>query len=85
MEPRIIEPKYSRDFTTEDTRELELTYTAKVRVRISANGLLYDIENKQIEDFLNEIFSESIESSVFHFEIQNKLCDVDVTVLSSIV
>lgn len=84
MKPRIIEPRYSHDFTTEDTREFELTYTAKVRIRISANGSLCDIENKQIKDFLTETFSQSIESSVLHFEIQDKLCDADVTVLNSI-
>lgn len=84
MKPRIVEPKYSQDFTTEDTREFELTYTAKVKVKINANRSLYDIENKYIKDFLVETFGHAIESSVFHFKTQDKLCDVDVTVLSSI-
>lgn len=82
--PRIIEPRYSRDFTTEDTREVELTYTAKVKVRIHANDSLsgYDVDTDMVS-FYDEAFSNAIEASMFYISMQDKFCSIDIKVQHS--
>ena len=82
--PRIIDPRYATDFEVDDTREIEITYTAKIKVRISANDSLsgYDVDSDMVS-FYDETFTDAIEASMFYIEIQDKFCSCDVTVQDS--
>jgi len=66
MSLEVIESRYIRDIgTPEDIRELEMTFTAKIKVRLLADEYLggYDT-NQDINSFLAECLAERMPSEL---------------------
>jgi len=84
---KVINNSWRDIGTPEDTRQVELTYTAKLAVNISANNLLsgYDV-NHDMVSFYNEMFDKAVQK-YFSMEVVTEhgdaFCDVEVVVNDS--
>ena len=84
---KVINNSWRDIGTPEDTRQVELTYTAKISVVVSADNNLsgYDT-NHDMVSFYNEMFDKAVQK-YFSMEVTTDqgeaFCDVEVVVNNS--